>query len=209
MTQYISNVKGKINPTKFSPLSVHYAVLEPLRYLFSFVPPPNLRYHPDPKQTKILIGSVNDKHDDRAIQSLPRILLNRGSYRVGKSGLTDNLAEALPLGETQGLQDRKHMAVVDGMCAITIEASEEGVAETLADMVQHFIVWSRPHICDTFGFNEFGMPMSVSEPQMDTEDTEKFKIIISVPYRREDSWKVKEDAIKLKGFITQLVVDDC
>lgn len=209
MTQYISNLQNKVDPTRFSPLNIHYAVLEPLRYLFSFVPPENLRYHPDPKQTKIIIRSVNDKHDEDAIQSLPRILLNRGSYQVGKTGLSDNLAEGKSSSETGGLKKSKHSVFVRGMCAITIEASEEGVAELIADMVQHFIVWSKPHICNTFGFKEFGMPLSVSEPQMDTEDTEKFKIIISIPYLKEDSWKVDEDAVKIQGFLTQLVVDDC
>lgn len=209
MSEYLSNVQSKINPTRFTPLSVHYAVLEPLRYLFSFVPPEDLRYHEDPKQTKIIIGSVNDKHTDTEYQGKPRILLNRGSYRIRKSGLTDNLAEAKPSSVSKGSIQSKHMVHVEGMCAITIEASTEGVAELLADMVQHFIVWSKPYICNVFGFNEFGLPLSVSEPQMDTEDTEKFKIVISVPYRREDSWMVNEDAIKLKGFMTQLVVDDC
>ena len=195
----------KIDPTKFSPLSVHYAALEPLRYLFSFVPPEDLRYHPDPKQTKIIIGSVNDKNDDSAIQGKPRILLNRGSYGVGKMGLTDNMAEGEPFSVTGGSRDQRHTTMIQGVLALTIEASSEGVCELLADMVHHFIVWTRPHICATFRFKEFGLPLQVSEAQMDSEDQEKFKIMISVPYSIEDSWTLKEDALKLHGFITQLV----
>ncbi len=204
----IYEARAKLDPTKFSPLSVHYAVLEPLRYLFSFVPGEDLRYDEDPKQTKIIIGSVNDKHDDPAIQGKPRILLNRGSYGVGKMGLTDNMAEAEPFAVTGGTRDQKHTTMIQGVCAITIEASTEGVCELLADMVHHFIVWSRPQICSTFRFKEFGLPLQVSEAQMDTEDTEKFKIMISVPYSLEDSWTLKEDALKLQGFITQLIVDE-
>lgn len=205
---YLYNISSKLDPTRFSPLSIHYAALEPLRYLFSFVPPEDLRYHEDPKQTKIIIGSVNDTHSESEYQGKPRILLNRGQYSVGKMGLTDNMVEGEAFPESRGKISRRNTTMIQGYCSLTIEASTEGVCELLADMVQHFIVWSRPHICSTFRFKEFGLPLQVSEAQMDTEDTEKFKIMISVPYQVEDSWKLDEDALKLHGFITRLAVDN-
>jgi hypothetical protein len=204
----IYSSQTKLDPTKFSPLTLHYAVLEPLKYLFSFVPSPDLRFHEDPKETKIIIGSVNDKHTDAEVQGKPRILLNRGTYTVGKMGLTDSMVDGKPFSVSGGLKEQRHATMIQGYCAITIEASTEGVCELLADMVHHFIVWSRPNICSTFRFREFGLPLQVSEAQLDSEDTEKFKIMISVPYSLEDSWILREDALKLHGFITHLVLDE-
>lgn len=194
-----------VDPTKFSPLTIHFAILEPLRYLFSKVPPEHLRYCEDVKETKIVIDSVNNHHSDNETQGKPRILLNRGSFSVSKTGLTDNLAEATPIGETKGLKDAVNMVFVNGQSILTIEATEEGTVELLADMVRTFIVWSRPHICNTFRFKEFGLPLHVSEPQQLSEDVEKFKVDVSVPWSVEDLWTLKDDAIQLKSYFTNIV----
>ena len=201
----IYDVPQKLHPTKFSPLNVHYAILEPLKYLFSFVPPEELRYHEDPKETKIIIDSVNNKHQDEEVQKKPRILLHRGSISVEKFSLTDNLVEGQPASETKGLQQSKHTTFIRGRASIMVEASTEGVCEVLADLAMHFIVWSRPHICSEFRFKEFGLPLQIGEAQMDTEDQEKFNIRINIPYMLEDSWQVNEDAIKLKDYVQTLV----
>jgi len=130
--------------------------------------------------------------------------LNVGAYQFTRPGLTDNLVEQTPLHLTGGKLDNIHMNLVQGQSMLLVEASDEGVALLLADMVSNFVTWSSQHVCDTFGFKNFGLPLSVSDCEMDTEDTEKYRVTIRVPWMMESFWTLKEDALGLKEFFLQL-----
>lgn len=189
---------------RFSPLLISATIIEPLRYFFKFYTKgQGLIWDEDEKIRTVDIGTVNDFHQI-APQRKPRILVDRGSYMISKTGLTDNLAEAKGIKELYGKSDRTNQVWIDGQAQIIIEAWKEGTCELLADMVSHFIVWSRPLLCDTQGFNEFGLGMQVSSCQPDKEDKEKFKVNIAFPYRMEEHWNVTWDSIKIKSFLTTI-----
>lgn len=189
---------------RFSPLLVSNLIILPLRYFFSnYTSQANLIWNEDEKKRTIEIGTIND-YNQIKIGSMPRILVGRGTYNIGKVGLTDNLAESKGIFESFGGSNRINMVQISGTIQIVIEARNEGTCELVTDMVSHFIVWSRPLLCDTQKFNEFGLNMQVSDCQPDKEDTEKFKTVITIPYLTEEHWTVKQDALKLKGFFIEL-----
>jgi hypothetical protein len=189
---------------RFSPLLVSGLIVEPLRYFFANYAKQNLLvWDPDDKIRTIDIGTVND-YNGIKLEDTPRILIDRGTYSIEKTGLTDNLAQSKGVKELFGASQRINMVYIRGVASIIIEARNEGTCELVADMVSHFIIWSRPLLCDTQGFNEFGMPMQVSACQPGKENVEKFQVTISVPYMMEEDWKVNQDALKLKGFFTDL-----
>lgn len=174
-----------------------------MQYFFSFYAGSDLQYDSDPEKTKIEIGAYNDLHKI-PIQVKPRILINRGNFEVGKVGLTDNLAQGKRLFETKGLTDFTNMVLINGTATITVEARQEGTIELITDMVSHFLVWSRPFICNTQGFKNFALPLSVSAPTLGKEDKELFQTTIMIPYQMEEHWNVKSDALKLNDFYLTL-----
>lgn len=190
----------------FSPVLLSSLIIEPLRYFFSQAPKieNGLYWNPDEKISNMEIGSVNDFHAI-PLQKKPRILVNRGNYVITKSGLTDNLTQAPGIVASKGAMDHKNMVWVNGMAQIIIEAQQEGTCELMTDMVTHFIAGTRPIIMNTLNFNDFGLDMNVSTCDVDKEDIEKFKVVISIPYRFEDHWQVKFDAIKFKSMYVTLV----
>lgn len=188
---------------RFSPLLISHLLIKPLQYFFSFYAGPDLAYDSDPEKTKIEIGAYNDLHKI-PIQMKPRILVNRGNFEVGKVGLTDNLAEGKKLFQTKGLTDVTNMVMINGTATVTIEARQEGTLELMTDMVAHFLVWSRPFICNTQGFKNFAMPLSVSQPTLGKEDKELFQATIMIPWTMEEHWNVKSDALKLNDFFLEL-----
>lgn len=189
---------------RFSPLLVSNLLIHPMRYFFSFYAGDDFKYDNEDKKTKIEIGAFNDLHRV-PIQQKPRILVNRGNYTITGSGLSDNLAQGKTVLETKGLRDHANMVFINGMATIVIEAKNEGSVETLADMVSHFFVWSRPFIMNTQGFKNFAMPLAVTAPTLDKEDKEKFQVTISIPYTAEEQWHVNSDALKLNNFYLSLV----
>lgn len=193
----------------FSPVLLGSLIVEPLRYFFSQAPrvKDGLFWDPDEKVSNIEIGTVNDFHKV-AIQTKPRILINRGNYVITKSGLTDNMTQAKGIVESYGKNERKNMVWVRGAAQIIIEANQEGTCELMTDMVAHFIAGTRPIICNTLGFQDFGLDMNVSSCDVDKEDTEKFKVTINLPYSFEDHWQVKFDSIKFKTMYLSLVNAD-
>lgn len=193
-----------LNTTKFSPLLISAIMLKVLRYFFGNMTNPSYRWDADDKQSAIYIGMVNDVIHDSEIQKKPRILVNRGPYRIQKTSLTGDLAEGKPMGQTLGNRSSKHMNFVSGGITVIIEAEEEGTCEILADMVSTFFTWSSDHICNTFRFKQFGYPMDVQECSMDDENKEKFKIVINTGYLTETSWVFGEDTLKLKGLFLEL-----
>ncbi len=189
---------------RFSPNFVSTLVVKPLRYFFTNYAGETLKYSEDPTETKIDISSINNFHKI-ALQEKPRILVDRGPYSIADTGLSDNMAEAKSKVETFGLSDVKNMVFISGMMAITVEARNEGTCELIADMVSHFIVWSKPFICNSQGFKKFGTPMSISPCSISKEDTEIFQVVITIPYMMEELWQTKDDAIKIGGFIQTLI----
>lgn len=191
--------------TKFSPLIIHRVVLDSLRYFFSNVSREELRWSSDPKETGILIDTVNNiLVKGEAAQKKPRILFSRGPYTIQKTSLTGDLAEGKYAHQTFGRHHSKHMNIVNGSFTIIIEAYHEGTAELLADMVATFLTWSSDHVCNMFRFKQFGYPMQVQECTLDEENKEKFKIVIGSGYTTETCWTLDEDAIKLKGLTLAL-----
>jgi hypothetical protein len=184
---------------RFSPLLISNLIIKPLRYFFSNYAGEDYKYDDDPTKTKIEVGSFNDLHKI-PIQVKPRILVNRGSFAISHSGLSDNLAEGKTLFNTKGLQDNVYQVFISGMASITIEAREEGAVELLTDMVSHFLVWSRPFVMNTQGFKQFAMPLNISPPTLGKEDKEIFQTTLNVPYMMEEHWNVKSDALKLNEF---------
>lgn len=188
---------------RFSPNFVSTLVIKPLRYFFTNYAGEKFKYSEDPAETKIDISSVNNFHKV-ALQDKPRILVDRGTYQISNTGLSDNMSEAKTKAETFGLENTTNMVLINGVVTITIEARQEGTCELLADMVSHFLVWSKPFICDSQGFKNFAVPMTVSSCNVTKEDTEVFQVVISSPYLMEESWQTKNDALKIGGFIQTL-----
>lgn len=187
---------------QFSPLTTPALILGPLRYFFSTYGGQNkLAWSDDPKQSDLEIDYLNNLHKI-PLQQRPRILVDRGSYRMDKTGVTDNMAQAKSLHQTQGLDERINFILYTGEAQILIEARQQGVCELLTDMVTHFIAWTRPLLCDTQGFKEFGMPMQVGACRLlegAAEDDHKFQVTISLPYIKEEQWQIKNDGVLLKA----------
>lgn len=190
----------------FSPILVSKLIILPLRYFFSnYTKDYELLWDENEKTGTIEIGHMNDFHKV-PIQHKPRILVGRGDYSINKTGLSDNFVEQpKPIPGMPNLPtDRINMVFINGNAQIIIEAKNQGTCELITDMVSHFITWSRPILCDSQGFKEFGLPMSVSECSPDKEDTDKFKVMINIPYMMEEEWTVRQDALQLKGFFMNM-----
>jgi hypothetical protein len=188
---------------RFSPLLISNLIIQPIRYFFSYYAGTDFKYDSDEKITKIDIGAVND-FNKIALGIKPRILINRGTFEIRSTGLDDSMAEAKTMNQTKGLVDKKNMVLINGAASIIVEAHNEGSVELLTDMVSHFLIWTKPFICNTQGFKNFATPMTVSEPKVTKEDTEYFQTTITVPYMVEEVWQVKSDALKLKDFFITL-----
>jgi hypothetical protein len=185
---------------RFSPLLVSSLIIEPLRYFFeNYAKESGLVWDEDEKIRTIEIDSENN-YNTISTETNPRILINRGSFRIGKTGISDNLAESNGIYANKGQSNRTNLVFITGQARITIEAAKEGTCELIADMVSHFLIWSVPFLCSSQNFKEFGIPMEVSECQPDKENVEKFKIVISIPYMMEEDWVVRQDSMKLKDF---------
>lgn len=201
-------ISPSINRTsaKFHPLLVTEIIIRTLKYCFGQMTNPNYKWDPDPVISAVDIQRVNDTQPKKdtdspeagnAVQKKPRILVGRGSYQIGKTGLNQSMTEGLPTHIAKGADKTKHMHLVQGSFSIIIEAHNEGTVEMLTDMVSTFISWSSVHICNTHGFNEFGMPLYIGEAALDKEDTEKFKVVINSGYIMETHYVIRKDGFKL------------
>jgi hypothetical protein len=190
----------------FSPTLVTQLIILPLRYFFGNYAGADLLWSEDEKKSNIEIGHMND-FNKVAIQQRPRVLIGRGDYSINKTGLTDNFVETpAPLPNTNvNPTDRINMVFISGNAQITIEARNQGTCELVTDMVSHFITWARPLLCSTQGFKEFGLPMQVSDCLPDIEDTDKFRVVINLPYMIEEKWTVRQDTLSLKSFFLSMV----
>ncbi len=188
----------------FSPILIPTLIIEPLRYYFStYGKGAELYWDKDEKKRTIDVSHINDYYKI-PLQEKPRVLVDRGSFQISKTGLSDNLAQQKSLKETEGLRDKVNMQIYQGTAIVLVEARNMGTCEILSDMVHHFLTWSRPDICDSQGFKEFAMPMNVSTcSPTDREDTEKFQIQIQVPWIREEHWRVRDDGPILKKLLAE------
>lgn len=184
----------------FSPLRVSRAIIEPLRHFFRSYAPAYLKYAKDPTTTKIEIGTVNDFHKV-AIESLPRILVDRGPYSIHGRLLDEDLAQGLSPAETLGARkDSKH-SFVQGQMSIMIEAAQEGECEVIADMVTSYLTWTCHGIAREYGLKSIARPMQVGScaPFENGERPTSFRVVISVPYEAEMGSIVSTDGIKIKS----------
>jgi hypothetical protein len=186
-----------------SPIGVGRLILEPIRHFFhNYSPAAQFYWDPDAKKSKIDISMVNDINKEDVDNDM-QILVNRGSVTVQKTGLSDNMLDAQPMSETQGLYKRRNLLIYNGQATVIVKSRNEGSAEVLTDMVMHILQWSRPHICDVLGFKDFALPMQISPTHQSKIDTEFFMVEISVPYTIEEAWNAENDALKLRDlFIT-------
>lgn len=192
----------------FNPHYIEALIAEPLKYFFStYTKNSKFVWDEDEKKRTVEIEYKNNVHMVTDNER-PRILVERGTYQITKTGLTDNLAEAKSVYETSGLEDRINMVFYQGNASLIIEARQKGSCEILADMASHFILWSRPFLCSTQGFKEFGLPMTVGECELDAgaeDGVEKFRVQIQLPYMKEEHWRVANDAVKIKNIFQQFV----
>lgn len=192
---------------QFSSGLIAPLIIEPLRYYFSnYTSTTGQVWDEDEKKRTIDIGESYD-FKKVPMQQKPRIIVTRGPYLISKVGLTDNLAEARSIRETAGNKDHISMLFYSGTATISIETRNKGTCELLADMASHFIVWTRPILCDSQGWKEFGLNMAVSDIDVVMDETpgvEKFRCNISVPWMREEHWKIQNDGIALKAIISNI-----
>lgn len=184
-------------------------IVEPLKYHFSnYTKATNIYWHEDEKERTIDIGESFD-FNGVSLQKKPRIIVTRGPYVINKVGLTDNLAEGKSLKETMGLKDFTNMVTYSGSATVTIEAKQKGTCELITDMVSHFIIWTRPILCDSQGWKEFGLPMAVSDITVlpdEEPNVMRYQANISVPWMREEHWKHKNDGVILKQILNDLFI---
>lgn len=208
------NSEASVNPSlnrssaKFHPLLITRTLVRVFQFCFSQMPNPDYRWDADPLKSALDIRVVNDttEQTNEGIQKRPRIIVGRGSYTISESGIGQSMTEAVPVQEAKGADKSRHMHVINGSFSIIIEANNEGTVEMLTDMVSTFLTWSSTHICNTFGFNRFALPLFVGEPSLDKEDTEKFKVVINGNYLAENHYKITKDSYKLAAMNLETVI---
>jgi len=194
---------------QFSPLVLESLLVTSLRYYFSTNTEQfKLVWNEDEKKRSMDIGAVLD-FSKIPLQEKPRILIDRGGYQVSKSSISNSMMSQKTFGETGGLIDKQNFYFVQGQATMYIEARQKGAAETLTELATRFIGWSSPLLCSALGFKELGLPMSVSPCQLTNpeQETEIFSTQVSLPWMKEDTWRIHTDGIKFKSFVLQLVAD--
>lgn len=194
----------------FSPVYLSALIVEPLRYFFKNYAGPNLVWSYDDKETMIEINTINN-FNKIPIQLKPRILVSRGEYSIAPTGLADNLVQSAPKQTMSpfgnGTKNQTKMVLISGIAQIMVEARNEGTAELLVELVQHFLSWTGPMIASTNGFKNFGQNIRVSTCNPTRDDTEIFSCTFNVPWVREEQWTVTgRDDISLKNFLMNLSV---
>ncbi len=192
-----STTEGAQASSLFSGGFLASLVIAALRYFFQTYGQ-DLAWNSDPTKSGIEIDTVNNFHDV-TIGPKPRILIDRGQYGMSSSGLTDNMAEQKNVGLTKGLTDRINFVLYTGQIDIYIQSRQEGTCERVTDLAQHFLVWSAPYLCNTQGFKQFAKSIVVGPCTPSSEDVEIFQVQISTPWVKEESWRVFNDGITIKG----------
>lgn len=189
----------------FSPEYLATLIVRPLRFLFENYASDELKWTEQPETTGIEIDTINN-FNKIAIQQKPRILVSRGQYSINPVGLSDNLAEGVGIYANKGLRRSTNMFFIQGVAQVMIQARNEGTAEKILNLTQHFLAWTGPMLADAYGFKTTFVPMNISPCIPDKEDTELFYSTINLPWNKEEQWIVQSgDEIKVKNFITQMI----
>lgn len=191
----------------FSPSFLTSSIVRPLRFLFKYYAEEDFKWDSDELKSKIEIDSINNFHK-KAIQANPRVLISRGGYQADSTGLTDNLAESNGPYKLKGAKDDVKFILIRGMAQILIQSRQEGTCERVCEMVQHFVTWTSPYLCNTQGFKNFAFPLQVSPCTPNKEDTEIFEISIGLPWIKEEKWRITSDALKIKGIMVDLASEE-
>lgn len=186
----------------FSPAYLSSLIVEPLRYMFGAYAPVELTWNQDPKLSNIEIDTINN-FNKIAIQSKPRILVSRGGYNMSSSGLTDSMYSS-NTSRAIGPSKTKKMFYVNGSSQILVESVNEGTCEKIVELVANFITRTAPLICDVQGFNQFGIPLSVSPCTPGKENTDIFSCTISFNWNKETAHMTTIDGVDLKKIVTSV-----
>ena len=193
----------------FSIGSISPSIIQPLRYYFSkYTQASNMYWNEDEKLRTLDISEAFDLNKI-ALGEKPRISVTRGGFSIDKTGVSDNLAEGKPAALTRGNKDTTNLVLYRGTAVVVVEARNKGTCELLSDMVAHFIVWTRPILCDELGWKEFGLPMMIGDCNlMNDEDVgvPKFQVQIQVPWIREEAWRVQTDGPELRAILHTITV---
>lgn len=153
----------------------------------------NLTWDSTPSKRTLDIRETYDAATE-GVQELPRVLVSRGQVTVNKTGLNDNFASETSFKDRKGDVDLTRLAIFSGSATILVEAATKGSCEMIADMVTHFFAWCWPELCATYGWKVLGMPLTVGECTVTTQETpnvSKFSIQIDIPWMVEERWSVK------------------
>ena len=183
----------------FSPTYISSLIVEPLRFFFANFVSSDLTWDLDPKVSNIEIDTINN-FNKIAIQAKPRILVSRGACTVKPIGLSDNLAEPIPT-KYKGDTNEIKFLVAYGQAQVLIEAANEGTCERVLELTENFLAWSSSLICNSQGFKQFALPMSVSPCTPSKEDIEIFQCSIGLPWIKETQFQILEDNMNLTGFL--------
>lgn len=183
----------------FSPLYLSSLIVNPLRYYFGGFTSPDPVWSDDPTASTIEIDTINN-FNKISIQYKPRILVSRGAYSINSIGLSDALAEGTSSRDPGDTVSTKFL-LVSGQAQILIEAANEGTCERITELVETFLTRAIPLLCDTQGFKQFALPLSISPCTPNREDVEIFQCSLGVPWAKEVQFKVGEQALQLKSFL--------
>lgn len=186
----------------FSPAYISSLIVEPLRFFYANYGTQELLWDEDPKISTVEIDTINN-YNKLGIQVKPRILISRGGYVISPTGLTDNMAEATS-SRNPGIKSEKRFLLVEGMAQVLVESANEGTCEKLVELTENFLSRSGPTIASVQGFKQFAFPLSVSPCTPSKEDAEIFQCTISIPWRKETHYLVKEDGLDFKNFLMTL-----
>lgn len=188
----------------YNPLFVTTFIRDLFRKMYFEYGGESYSWDEDPRKSKIMIGTVNDKHSTERIQMFPRILIQRGPSFCQSQFISNNLESVKDGGVPKGGKEY-HRQDITGSILITIEAVNEGSCEELGEYTRRFLCWCKPFIENTFGFQAFGKTIQIGACELEREDTEKFKININIPYIVEDRWEKSGDLVRLNHIFHEMI----
>ena len=188
---------------QYSPLYVVTFIRDLLRQMYLQYGGDDFSWDPDPRKSNITIGTVSDTNSPERIQQFPRLLIQRGPTMCQSQFLANNLETRYDGGVPRGGHDVFRQDI-SGSLNIIIEAVNEGTCEELGEFTRRFRCWCKPFIESTFQFQAFGKVLQIGSCDMDSEDLEKFKININIPYIIEDRWTKTGELVKLNHIFRDL-----
>lgn len=188
----------------YSPLYVVTFIRDLLRKMYREYGGEDFCWDDNPRKSMITIGTVNDENSNERKQQLPRILIQRGPTICQDQFIANNLESRVKQGVSNGGSDHFRQDIT-GSINLIIEARNEGTCEEVSEYTRKFIMWSKPFIETTFGFQAFAKAVQISTCDLDQEDAEKFKININVPYIIEDRWQKTGNLTRLNYIFKEMM----